>query len=109
MLRWRCDEALKIYARINDSKYADQLSMASQANVSSIRTTTIKENTLARGFVDGQRHAAFYDTWLLSASKAKVTDDMALRTPVHDSMGMMTRVHHSQKDLMSLADAEGVA
>ena len=31
MLRWRSDEALKIYARINDYKYADWLTKASQA------------------------------------------------------------------------------
>ena len=31
MLRWRSEEALKIYARIYDSKYADWLAMASQA------------------------------------------------------------------------------
>ena len=31
MLRWRSDEALKIYARINDYKYADRLTKASQA------------------------------------------------------------------------------
>ena len=60
----------------------------------------------ARGLVDGQQHAAFYDTWLLSASKAKVSADDALRTPVHDSMDMMTQIHHSQKDLMHLAAAE---
>ena len=34
MLRWRSDEALKIYARINDFKYADWLTKASQAKVS---------------------------------------------------------------------------
>jgi len=106
MLRWRSDEALKIYARINDSKYADWLAMASQAKVSSIRTTTIKENMAARGLVDGQQHAAFYDTWLLSASKAKVSAADALRAPVHASMDMMTQIHHSQKDLMHLAAAE---
>ena len=58
MLRWRSDEALKIYARINDSDYADLLAKASQAHVSSIRTTTLREEVLRQGLVDGQQHAA---------------------------------------------------
>ena len=69
MLRWRSDEALKIYARINDYKYADWLTKASQAKVSNIRTTTLAENMEERGLVNGSNHAAFYDSWLRLAAK----------------------------------------
>ena len=40
MLRWRSDDALRIYARINDYKYADWLDKAAGSSISSIRTTT---------------------------------------------------------------------
>ena len=40
MLRWRSDDALRIYARINDYKYADMLDKAAGSSISSIRTTT---------------------------------------------------------------------
>ena len=84
MLRWRSDGALKIYARINDYKYADWLTKASQAKVSNIRTTTIAENMQTRGLVEGQRHAAFYDSWLQLATKAVVTSTSVDFTPIHE-------------------------
>ena len=40
MLRWRSDDALRIYARINDYKYADWLDKAAGSSISSIRTAT---------------------------------------------------------------------
>ena len=40
MLRWRSEDALRIYARINNFAYADWLTSAQGASVSSIRTTT---------------------------------------------------------------------
>ena len=40
MLRWRSEDALRIYARINNFVYADWLSSVQGASVSSIRTTT---------------------------------------------------------------------
>jgi hypothetical protein len=106
MLRWRSDEALKIYARINDYKYADWLTKASQAKVSNIRTTTIVENMQTRGLVEGQRHAAFYDSWLQLATKAVVTSTSVDFTPIHDTAGLMTQLHHAHKDLVSMAMAE---
>eukprot|EP00966_Prymnesium_polylepis_P181904 4213928-Prymnesium_polylepis.1 len=85
MLRWRSDEALKIYARINDSEYADLLAKASQATVSSVRTTTLREEMQRQGLVDGQQHAAFYGAWLQQAARTNVTADLAAQIPVHSS------------------------
>lgn len=67
MLRWRSDDALKIYARINDYKYSDWLEKAGLATVSSVRTTTgaLRAAALAQGEThpghteDGAAHAAF--------------------------------------------------
>ena len=106
MLRWRSDEALKIYARINDYKYADWLTKASQAKVSNVRTTTLAENMQARGLVEGSNHAAFYDSWLLLASKSTVTTASAERTPLHDSADAVLRMHRSHKELMQMAEQE---
>ena len=72
MLRWRSDEALKIYARINDSKYADWLHLASAATVSSVRTTTVSSLADALRSAPpmpgaGDRLAAFQQYWLAQA------------------------------------------
>ena len=106
MLRWRSDEALKIYARINDYKYADWLTKASQAKVSNIRTTTLAENMKERGLVEGSNHAAFYDSWLRLAAKATVTDTSAERIPLHESADVVLRLHRSQKELLLMAEQE---
>ena len=58
MLRWRSDEALKIYARINDSTYADHLAQASQATVSSVRTSSLAQMMRESGTAPGQQHTA---------------------------------------------------
>ena len=47
MLRWRSEDALRIYARINDFKYADWLSAAQGASISSVRTTTAAVDMLS--------------------------------------------------------------
>ena len=54
MLRWRSDEAVKIYGRINDDSYADWLAKAAVAPVSSIRsrrfrTPSTRHRTRERG------------------------------------------------------------
>jgi hypothetical protein len=41
MLRWRSDEAVKIYARMNDDKYADWLKLAATSDISSVRSRTV--------------------------------------------------------------------
>ena len=41
MLRWRSDEALRLYARLNDADYATWLDAAADATVDSIRTSNV--------------------------------------------------------------------
>ena len=41
MLRWRSDEALRLYARLNDTSYATWLDEAATADISSIRSSNI--------------------------------------------------------------------
>ncbi len=93
MLRWRSDEALKIYARINMEPYADNLARAGQAKVDSVRTTTLAEAMRAHGLVDGQQHAAYADAWLRQAYKAKVTAEHAKAIPTHSEHAFMQQVH----------------
>ena len=91
MLRWRSDDALKIYARINDYRYADDLDRAARAKVSSIRTTTTSSAMLgemaacAAGAV-GCREAGFQGYWQAVAG-AVAAGDMVPRDrlpPVDD-------------------------
>ena len=103
MLRWRSDEALKIYARINDSDYADLLAKASQVHVSSIRTTTLREEMLRQGLVDGQQHAAFYGAWLQQAARSSVTADLASQIPVHSSDDLVRDLVGANRQLAALA------
>ena len=86
MLRWRSDDALRIYARINDSKYGDWLGLAQEATVSSVRTTTASALAESLRTADpapenGHRLAAFQTYWLEQARERPPTDDMgALNT-----------------------------
>ena len=41
MLRWRSDEALRVYARMNDAEYATWLDVADSASISSIRAANL--------------------------------------------------------------------
>ena len=41
MLRWRSEEALRLYARLNDTTYATRLDTAATADISSIRASNI--------------------------------------------------------------------
>ena len=73
MLRWRSDDALKIYARINDDKYADEVEKAANATVSSVRTTTTTSSAMLRemaacagGAVAASREAGFQEYVLAS-------------------------------------------
>ena len=72
MLRWRSEDALRIYARINDAKYGDWLKLAGAATVSSVRTTTTSAlaaalNQAAPAPQAGDRLAAFQAFWLNQA------------------------------------------
>ena len=86
MLRWRSDDALKIYARINDDKYADELEKASRATVSSVRTTTtissalLQEMAACAGGAVASREAGFQGYW--QAVAASITE-AAMPPPVN--------------------------
>jgi hypothetical protein len=104
LLRWRSDDALKIYARINKGDYADALLKASQATVDSVRTTSLREAMDARGLVDGEKHAAFYDAWLSQAAKATVHPSMAADLPVLSSDSYVAELHANEQTLVKLAE-----
>ena len=80
MLRWRSDDALKIYARINDFRYADDLDRAARARVSSVRITTSASGAMlsemaacAHGAV-ASREAGFQGYWQALAGAVTAGD-----------------------------------
>ena len=86
MLRWRSEDALRIYARMNDFKYADWLTSAQGAVISSVRTTTSATDALSRApdpgtlagamrdaaqeQAAGSAEAGFHGVWRASAAQA---------------------------------------
>lgn len=68
ILRWRSDDALKIYARMNDAHYADWLSKAALADVSSVTTGTMRHAKEGPGIIAGSEVQAFQGGWLQRAS-----------------------------------------
>ena len=132
LLRWRSDEALKIYARINDTTYAGWLSAAGQSMVSSVRTTTSATDSLAcapehgslaeamqeaaSAAEAGSSEAGFQNAWRQRASAAV---DAAVReasesTPTVDAYGPMSVLAAGISDLliqserMDNEDASGI-
>ena len=118
LLRWRSDEALKIYARINDTTYAGWLSAAGQSMVSSVRTTTSAVDSLAHAPEQGSlaeamkeaaaaaeagsSEAGFQNTWRQRASAAV---DVAVRqasksTPTVDAYGPMAILEAGISDML---------
>ena len=64
MLRWRSDEALRLYARLNDTTYATWLDQAADATIDSIRTSNVRplaEAAAAREQANWLRDAATAD------------------------------------------------
>ena len=133
LLRWRSDDALKIYARINDTTYAGWLSAAGQSMVSSVRTTTSAVDSLshapehgslaaamqqaASAAEAGSSEAGFQDAWRQRASAAV---DVAVReasehTPTVDAYRSMSILQAGISDLllqserMDQEDAVGVS
>ena len=77
MLRWRSEDALRIYARINNFAYADWLSSVQGASVSSIRTTTGAVGQLAGPPDPGTLAGA-----LREAAAMQATSNGAVGTPL---------------------------
>ena len=61
MLRWRSDEALRLYARLNDTTYATWLDASGTAEIESIRASniaTVAESQRAQEQRDWLRRSA---------------------------------------------------
>ena len=85
MLRWRSDDALRIYARINDYKYSEWLDRAAVATVSSVRTTTqavVQRMELAAAGPAACAEAGFQAHWQDAAAAAD-GDFAGLSPPTH--------------------------
>ena len=116
MLRWRSDDALRIYARINDYKYADWLKRAAGATISSVRTTTrmvaAMEETAAGA--TGQREAGFQAYWQAQAAAAHdaLSDEERAQRPQIDADAQAALLSGSVAEMAvaaERADAEDAA
>jgi hypothetical protein len=78
MLRWRSDEALRIYARLNDTTYATWLDAAADATIDSIRTSNIAPLAEAAAAEQQRR-------WLREAAMASADSELfdPSKTPAH--------------------------
>ena len=117
MLRWRSDDALKIYARINDAKYADDLEKAASARVSSVRTTTsaaaglLQEMAACAGGHVQSREAGFqgYQYWqAVAASVAEDNMSSPADIPVVDADACVSELHSSLASLTVSADRHDI-
>ena len=124
MLRWRSEDALRIYARMNDFKYADWLTSAQGALISSVRTTTSATDALSRapepgtlaGAMQeaaqqqsaGSAEAGFQDVWRASAATAiasAVRDAQNCEDqPEVDAYGRLEGLHGSMSALLLEAE-----
>ena len=98
MLRWRSDESLRLYARLNDATYATWLDSAGDATIDSIRTSNVR--TLAEAAIaDEQRR------WLRDAAVAdeRSFDPAATPRHTHDEL-----VGEFQRDIDTLTARAGV-
>ena len=97
MLRWRSDEALRIYARLNDFEYATWLDVASSATISSIRAANLPPavGTAAERAAQQQREwlqkAAAVDVEPADAARIPHTDCDALVGALADGLGQLMR------------------
>jgi len=71
MLRWRSEDSLLLYARMNDEQYCEWLGKAAVAEVSSLRTTTAFTHAISASSAEGAegRALAFQAFWQQEAAK----------------------------------------
>ena len=81
MLRWRSDEALRLYARLNDDTYATWVDAAGNAAIDSVRTSNVR--TLAEAAAAEQHRE-----WLRKAAVASAAhfDPSKVPTHTHDAV-----------------------
>ena len=48
MLLWRSDEALRLYARLNDFEYSTWLDVAASSQIDTVRTSNVRHPGIAR-------------------------------------------------------------
>ena len=115
MLRWRSDDALKIYARINDDKYADELEKAANATVSSVRTTTtassglLHEMRTCAGGAVASREAGFQGYWqAVAASITEARMPPPEEIPVVDADARVLQLQTALASMTTHADARDV-
>ena len=76
LLRWRSDEALRLYARLNDTAYGTWLDKAATADVASIRTSNIAS-------AEEAQRAEEHRLWLRQAAAASADRFDPSKTPAH--------------------------
>ena len=97
MLRWRSDEALRIYARMNDEEYATWVDVAGTANISSIRAANLPPLLSP----EQEREQRDLLAW---AGEADVTTVPVARRPVVDLDDVMANVSAGMRTLMAAGD-----
>ena len=102
MLRWRSNEALRIYARMNDAEYATWVDVAADADISSIRAANLPP-LLSPEQANEQR------SWLASALDADISSVPVQRRPVVDADDVMGDVCAGMRSMMAVAAASDAA
>ena len=99
MLRWRSEDALRIYARMNDFKYAEWLTAAQGAAISSVRTTTSATDALSRPPDPGTLAGAMRDAAAeQSAGSAEAGFHEAWRSRAAAAVETAVRAAHEQEE-----------
>jgi integrase len=107
MLRWRSDDALRIYARINDYKYAEWLQRAAVAEVSSVRTTTqamVQRMEIAAVGATRCREAGFQAHWMEAAAAADGDFADGPRPPRTDNDDVVAEMRGDMATLLATAE-----
>ena len=106
LLRWRSDDALKIYARINDAAYSEWLERAAVADVSSVRTSTLRHAMAGPGVVAGDSAAGFQAKWLQRAALADTSSVHPSAVPTHTADDTVLRLQGASSELLAAAERD---
>jgi hypothetical protein len=102
MLRWRSDEALRLYARLNDTTYATWLDSAGDATINSIRSSNVRPLAEAAAANEQLR-------WLRDAAVADERNFDPTRVPQHTHDALIAEFRDDMADMEAHArryDAE---
>ena len=98
MLRWRSDEALRLYARLNDTTYATWLDDAATADIESIRSSNIATAAEAQRAQEARE-------WLRRTAVASADIFDPARVPAHTHDESIAEM----RDASSALQAEALA